>query len=432
MNRRARILFRFLFAAAVLLVPLSAVRYLASPMVEGPAEDSLPTAILGGDYIGPEIPKEFRIERHEDIIPSRSTLQEVLFGFDFTPGQVHQLIQETREVYNLNRLVAGNRFAVERFGSGQFKSLEYHIDDEKFVQIDHIDGRFFATEHVRQLETRVEEMHGRISDSLWNTIISKGETGRLVMELAELLQWDVAFTSIQPNDSFKLIFEKRYDDRQFVKYGDIRAVEFTNQGKSFYAFLFADPETGEKRYYARDGTAVRKAFLRVPFKADWRISSGFSHSRLHPVTGVRRPHLAVDYAAPHGTPVLASGSGRVVFAGYRGANGNLVKIRHPNGYTTWYLHLSRIHVKLGQHVSQGHVIGRVGATGVATGPHLDYRIQDDRGRFINPQRQLALPSDKPVDPSRMPEFEAVRDKFLEQLEGLPEDREDSSRISVAG
>jgi murein DD-endopeptidase MepM/ murein hydrolase activator NlpD len=197
-------------------------------------------------------------------------------------------------------------------------------------------------------------------------------------------------------------------------------MEFTHSNKKFYAFQFENPDTKKKKYFDTEGKGVKKAFLKAPFKYDMRIISGFSYSRLHPVYKKRMPHYGVDYAAPHGTPVLASASGRVTFAARKGANGNLIKIRHPNGYTTYYLHLSKILIKAGQTVAQGDMIGRVGSTGVATGPHLDYRILDNRGKWINPRKYVALPSDKAVEKKHMKEFIAVRDVFLRQLDQIPE------------
>src|SRR5690606_16088786 len=240
------------------------------------------------------------------------------------------------------------------------------------------------------------------------------------------------FTAIQPQDSFKVIVEKKFYKDQFIDYGDILSLQFSNSGKRFYAFLYTHPETGKKGYFDLDGKSVKKAFLKIPFKYDYRISSGFSHSRFHPVLKTRRPHLGVDYAAPHGTPVLASGSGKVIFAGRAGGNGNLVKIRHPNRYVSYYLHLSRIHVRQGQYVSQGDVIGRVGATGLATGPHLDYRIQRDDGKFINPAKLVTMPSEERVDSKYLEEFQEMRDRYLQHLESIPEPVPDVDRFSVAG
>ena len=163
---------------------------------------------------------------------------------------------------------------------------------------------------------------------------------------------------------------------------------------------------------------MRNAFLKVPFSFDPRITSRFSHSRYHPILKKRRPHLGVDYGAPRGTPVLAAGAGRVIFAGRKGGFGKLVRVRHPNGYTTGYAHLSRIGVNRGQEVDQGQRIGRVGSTGLSTVPHLDYRVPDQKGRFINPRNVSALPSDKPLDKKYWDQFVVVRDHFEERLTSI--------------
>jgi murein DD-endopeptidase MepM/ murein hydrolase activator NlpD len=369
---------------------------------------------------GPPIRQEWRINKQESLIPRGSTLQDVLFQFDFNSQDIHKLVTETRDVYNLNRVASGNRLIVERYQDGLFRKLEYQVDDEKILTVFLRDGAYKAELKTREFNVAISRLYGQISDSLWNSLISQGEDPRLIMAIHEVMQWDIDFTTIQPNDSFKIIVEKKYDRDEFVKYGELLAMEFTNSNKKFHAFQFEIPDTKQKKYFDYEGKGVKKAFLKVPFKYDFRISSGFSYSRLHPVLGKRTPHYGVDYAAPQGTPVLASASGRVIFASRKGANGNLVKIKHPNGYVTYYLHLSKILVKSGQSVGQGDRIGLVGATGLATGPHLDYRIQDQRGKFINPKKYVALPSDKAVDDAHMKEFIAVRDDFLRQLESIPE------------
>jgi len=331
------------------------------------------------------------------------------------------LVTETRDVYNLNRVTSGNRLTVERYQGGQFRGMEYQVDDETYLTVRFEDSRYEAELKQRQFELVTDRFFGRITDSLWNSLIAQGEDPRLVMAIHEVMQWDVDFTTIQPNDTYKIVVEKKYDQGEFVKYGELFAMEFTHSNKNFYAFQFENPETKKKKYFDKEGKGVKKAFLKVPFKYDFRISSGFSYSRLHPVHKKRMPHYGVDYAAPHGTPVLASASGRVTFAARKGANGNLVQIRHPNGYITYYLHLSKILVKAGQSVAQGDLIGRVGSTGVATGAHLDYRIKDKRGKFINPRKYVALPSDKAVDKAHMKDFIAVRDTFLLQLDSIHEE-----------
>ena len=231
-------------------------------------------------------------------------------------------------------------------------------------------------------EVSVEEIYGRINDTLYQTLVSKGENGQLVARLWDILQWDVDFTSVQPEDSLKLIVEKKYLNGDFVKYGNVLAVEFRSSKKKLYGFIFENPQTGRTEHYDEGGQAVRKSLLKVPFRFDPRITSRFSHSRYHPILKVRRPHLGIDYGAPAGTPVVASGRGTVIFSGTKGGYGKLVRIRHPllrecgaevdpdapcgsRNVVTSYAHLSRIQVRRGQKVRQGERIGRVGSTGLA-------------------------------------------------------------------
>lgn len=427
-------LFGWVTLGLVLAAPLWTSHVLhhdwASFLGENPAS-SASAPSFEGDFIGPEIPPRPEVERFEDFLPSNTTLQSILARHDFSPQQVHQFIQETRPVYNLNRVMAGQRYAIELV-DGAFHRFEYDISDEEYLVVRYDSGRYEATRRRHEFEVRVEGLVGHIKTSAWDALVGQGETGDLAMKLFQILQWDVDFTRVYPDDSFRLIFEKKYLGNQFVKYGNLLAVEFRSRGKAFYAFQFVHPETGEKQYYNQDGEAVRKAFLKVPFSFNPRISSGFSHSRFHPVLKKRRPHYGVDYAAPAGTPVLASGSGTVIFAGYSGGNGKMVKIRHSNGYVTSYLHLSSISVRVGQQVAQGERIGRVGSTGLATGPHLDYRIQNRRGQYLNPQNVMALPSDKPVDPRYREEFFEVRDRWMRQLQSIPAPEVDEHRFTVAG
>lgn len=401
-----------------------------APMVEASEAES--TDPVTAEMQGPTIPANYRIERFEELFPRQSNLRDVLVQHDFTPQDIHQLLTDTQDVYNLNRVTAGHRYALERYGDGRFRQLEYDIDDESYLLVGYGQGRYEAEVKKREFETSVATLYGRITDSLWNTLLTQGEGPQLIMAIYEVMQWDIDFTAIQQNDAFKLIFEKRYYQGEFVKYGEVIALEFEHGGRKFYAFQFTDPASGKRKYYDFEGKGVKKAFLKVPFKYDYRISSGFSYSRLHPVSKVRRPHYGVDYAAPTGTPVLASASGRVVFAGWKGANGKLVKIRHTNGYTTFYLHLSKILVKSGQSVGQGDRIGLVGATGTATGPHLDYRIQDKRGTFINPKKWVALPSDTGVAKKDLDSFNQVRDELMKQLESIPERPATDTGLIVAG
>ena len=235
------------------------------------------------------------------------------------------------------------------------------------------------------------------------------------MSLAQIFGWDLDFyTDTRHGDTFRVVVEKKtYLDGKSAGYGKILAAEYDNAGHPYQAVLFHDG-VGAPAYYRADGGALQRSFLRSPLKFAAPITSHFSNSRFHPILKENRPHLGIDYGAPMGTPVQSIGSGRVVFAGYSGGSGNLIKIQHANGYETMYLHLSRILVHNGGHVEQGQTIGLVGMTGLATGPHLDFRIEQG-GTFKNFET-LHLPPAEPVSRKEMPDFLASRDRVLPMLE----------------
>jgi murein DD-endopeptidase MepM/ murein hydrolase activator NlpD len=365
------------------------------------------------------IPEELQTVVVERSIGRDSTLNEILSDYGFTPPDVHRLIEDTRPVYNLNRIKAGNILAIETLEDGTFQSLRYQISIDQYLLASANDSGFSASLHRHEFELEVDELSGVISDSLYATLKAIGEKDQLIANMAEILQWDIDFTVIQSGDWFRVVVEKYFLQGELIKYGNIHAVQFHTGDKDFYGFRFDNPGTGKAKYFDEKGKALRKAFLKVPFSFSPRISSGFSYSRFHPILKRRRAHPAVDFAAPRGTPVLASGNGRVVYAGWKGGLGKFVQIKHPNGYTTGYAHLSRILVKSGQAVQQSQRIGRVGSTGLANGAHLDYRIQDKRGKYLNPRKKISWPSDKPVEKKYWSEFAAVRDTFLEQLDAIP-------------
>jgi len=368
-----------------------------------------------------------QLERVERVIAPRSTLQEILLDLGFTHSEIHYLVQDIKPVYNLSRVMPGHRLAIERFADGTFHALEYHIDDEEYLRVRHESDRYVGTLHRHDFEVVIRELYGEVESSLWETLVAQGERPQLIESLHQILQWDIDFTAIWPKESFKLILEKKYLNGEFVKYGEILAVQFVNRAGSYYAFLFDNPQS--RGYYHENGDGVRRPFLRAPFAFDRRITSRFSHSRYHPILKERRPHLGVDYGAPRGTPVLASADGAVIFAGRNGGFGNLVRVRHPNGYVTAYAHLSRMDVRRGQRVKQGERIGRVGSTGLSTAPHLDYRVQNRSGRYINPKELAALPSDKGVEKEYFNQFVLLRDELMDRLASIPEGEPSLSRTS---
>jgi len=236
----------------------------------------------------------------------------------------------------------------------------------------------------------------------------------LAMRIAQIFGYDLDFyTDPRKGDTFRIVLEKKkYVNGQTAGYGKILAAEYENAGKKYQALLFHDP-TGRPGYYSADGKSLQKAFLRSPLKFGAPVTSHFSRARFHPILKTYEPHMGTDYGAPVGTPVQTIGSGRVVFAGRKGGEGNMVQVAHSNGYETMYLHLSRMFVRTGEHIEIGKTIGLVGSTGLSTGPHLDFRILQ-KGQYKNFEK-LGLPPSDPVSKKNLPEFAALRERWLPVL-----------------
>ena len=237
----------------------------------------------------------------------------------------------------------------------------------------------------------------------------------LAMELSDIYAWSIDFFALQPNDKFTVIYEQRYVDTTEVGFGKIWGARFEHDGKVYYAIPFV--QNGKLDYWDEKGNSLRKALLKAPLKYS-RISSRFSNSRLHPVLRIRRPHHGVDYAAPSGTPVYAIGDGVVIYKGWSGGGGNTLKIKHNVGsLTSGYLHLKAYAkgISKGTRVKQGDLIGYVGATGLATGPHLDFRIW----RGSTPIDPLKVPSepDEPIKKENLAAFEKVKARIMAELDG---------------
>ena len=346
------------------------------------------------------------------IIRRNVTLAQAL-SEKLSPSAIHHLVEAARPAYDLARVAVGRSFRLTLAPDGVLTAFTYEIDELRTLRVEREGEALNAEIHRRTYDVRTATAGGVISSSLFNAVGEAGEQDQLALDLAEIFAWDVDFnTEIQAGDSFQVAVEKMYLDDRFCRYGRILAAEFVRGSRTLRAVRFdGDRATG---YYAPDGTPLRKAFLRSPLKFS-RISSGFSRARFHPILKTVRPHLGVDYAAPVGTPVHAAGDGVVTLAGWRGGYGKAVRIRHANGYETLYGHLSRISVKSGQRVSQGRRVGAVGRTGLASGPHLDYRMVRN-GVFVNPLKVISPPAE-PVPAAERTAFERLRDTRLAFLDG---------------
>ena len=347
-------------------------------------------------------------------IARNSTLAAALSG-TLSPATVHRLVETARPVYNLARLSVGRPFGLVLDEYGLLRAFTYGIDEVRTLRVSRRGEALEAEMVTGAFETRVAAVSGVIESSLFATVTAAGEDDQLALDLAEIFAWDVDFnTEIRKGDSFRVAVEKLHANGRFCRYGRILAAEFTRGTRVLQAIRF-DDETSSG-YYDPTGTPLRKAFLRSPLKFS-RISSRFTSSRLHPILNVSRPHYGVDYAAPTGTPVLAAANGVVTLAGWQDGFGKTVRLRHANGFETLYGHLSRIDVRARQRVTQGTRVGAVGTTGLATGPHLDYRMVRN-GAFVDPLRVKSPPAE-PIPAEERAAFEQVRSERLTLLSANP-------------
>ena len=325
------------------------------------------------------------------VLKRNEFIATILSDAGATLAAQDELFRSLRGKFDFRLARPGQRYRVEVDHQGQVVAFEYRAAVDEVYRVRRTDNDTLAAKRVDIPLTRdVVQVDGEITKSLWDAFIDAGESPALAMELAEAYRFDIDFFhDTRKNDKFRLFVEKfSNDEGELVRYGRIYAAEYVGAPYSPVGtkrlFWFAGRKT--KGYYDEKGKAAQRAFLRSPLKFT-RVSSPFGYRR-HPILGRRHFHGGVDYAAPTGTPVQAVASGRVTFAGRKGPNGNMVRIRHDGGYESYYLHLSRYHVRKGQRVSQSTVIGRVGSTGRSTGPHLDFRLKKN-GRYINPRQNVA-------------------------------------------
>jgi len=347
-------------------------------------------------------------------VARRATLGTMLHD-TLSPTGVHRIVEASRPVYDLARISVGHPFGVTFGPDGLLAAFTYGIDELRTLRVTR-NGEGYQAEMVkREYDVRVASVQGQINSSLFGAVGAAGEDDQLALDLADIFMWDVDFnTELRKGDSFRVAVEKLSLDGHFTRYGRILAAELVRGKRVLQAVRFEGKQG--PGYFMPDGRPMRKAFLRSPLRFT-RISSGFTHARLHPILGVVRPHFGVDFAAPIGTPVRASADGVVIRAGADGGYGKVVRLRHASGYETLYGHLSRIDVRVGQRLMQGTMLGAVGMTGLATGPHLDYRMTK-AGVFLNPLKVQSPPAD-PIAAEEEDAFQAARDHMLALLGPVP-------------
>lgn len=369
----------------------------------------------------PPLPKNaFKAEYDWTELKVRSgdSLSSLFDKAKIKPSQLVDLLQLGDSVKTLTRLHPGEIIKVESNDEGELTALHYELENFQYLRVIRTSDGLAAETIKHNIETRTAYASATIDSSLFMASQNAGLSQNLTMELANIFGWDIDFVlDIRQGDRFTVIYEEIFKNGEKVQDGNIIAAEFINQDTRHRALRYTDPTTGETGYYTPDGQSMRKAFLRSPVQFS-RISSGFTSSRYHPLLHKIRSHKGVDYAAPRGTPVRASGDGKVIFKGKKGGYGNVVILKHGNIYSTLYAHLSNFNRKIynGGNVKQGQVIGYVGSTGLASGPHLHYEFRLN-GVHRNPLT-VKFPSTSPIPERYRDNFELTTQEYIAQLDVL--------------
>ncbi|MBI5430945.1 MAG: M23 family metallopeptidase [Nitrosomonadales bacterium] len=342
------------------------------------------------------------------------TVDELLRRMSIQDAAASDYLRNAAEAGTFRKLPSGTEVQAETTANGELIALRYLGDSGTQFLIEKHDGIFSTKTLPALLEKRLFVRTGEIQTSLYAATDAADMPDAAASQLNELFSGDIDFHhDLRKGDKFTVVYEMTYSNGALLNTGRILAAEFINQGRVYRAVYFEkDAQHGD--YYTPEGKSVRKAFLRSPIEYS-RVSSGFSNSRFHPVLNKWRSHKGVDFAAPIGTKVKVTADGVVAFVGKEGGYGNVIKIQHQGRFTTVYGHLSRFANNLhrGQRVTQGEVIGYVGMTGLASGPHLHYEFKIN-GQHQNPMR-VALPDAQPVDSSNKVAFQTIADDFIARL-----------------
>ncbi|WP_300454952.1 peptidoglycan DD-metalloendopeptidase family protein [Desulfobacula sp.] len=326
---------------------------------------------------------------------------------------IYEISRRSSDIFSLARIRKGKPYKII-FQENNLIGFEYEIDKKNRLVIQRKKDIFSINRLPIEYNAHLEVISSTITSSLFEAVKKSGEHIKLALNLADIFAWDVDFIrDIQPGDQLKVLVEKHYRDGKLVGYGKIQAAFFTNNGRLFKAFLYKD-SNGVSGYYDENGVSLQKAFLKAPLEFS-RISSRFTKKRLHPILKEYRSHPGVDYAAPKGTPIKTVGDGIITEIGYNKGMGNYINIRHYNGYITQYNHMCKFAsgMKKKKSVLQGDVIGYVGMTGYATGPHLDFRMKKN-GKLIDPLKHRPVCA-KSVKPDEMRLFMAITHKLSTKI-----------------
>ena len=362
----------------------------------------------------PDIEYGFNLDSfivYKDVIKTNENITNLLLNHKLTSSKIYQLVELAKPIFDIEgNLKAGNKYTIlstkDSVSRAQYFIYEPNNIDYVVFDLGDINDSTSVYKCKKEVTTKIQTASGIINSSLYQTLDNANISPILAIDMAAIYAWTIDFYRIQKGDWFKVVYEERFVDGKSVGLGKVLASNFNHNHKDFFACFFVQDGVGG--FFDEKGNSLKRAFLKSPLKFG-RMSSGFSMNRFHPVQKRNKPHLGTDYAAPKGTPIMATGNGVVIASEFSVFNGNYVKIRHNNTYTTQYLHMSKRAVKVGQQVLQGEIIGYVGSTGLATGPHVCYRFWKN-GTQTNHLKEDFISSD-PVKATNLEKFKIEIEKY---------------------
>ncbi|NQU84334.1 MAG: peptidoglycan DD-metalloendopeptidase family protein [Mariniphaga sp.] len=351
----------------------------------------------------------------EGTIKRNQNLSEILTEYDVDMVTIDRLARSSRDTFDVRKIRTGQKYFLFQTADS-LKKPEYFVYENSKTNyvVFELNDSLKTYNGFKEVEVQQKRTSGIIEYSLYQSIEDGGENPVLSDEMSKIYAWTIDFFGIQKGDRYRILYDEQFVDGEPIGIGEIHAAQFQHMGKDFYSFRYIQVEDPD--YFDEEGKNLRKAFLKAPLNYSYRISGRFSYSRMHPILRYWRPHLGVDYAAPRGTPVVSIGDGTVISKAYQnGGGGNYLRIRHNSVYTTTYMHLSGYAkgIATGVHVNQGDVIGYVGATGLASGPHLDFRVTKN-GQAVDPLKVEAPPGDS-IRNEKLDEYFILKDSLLLDL-----------------